>query len=101
MTWEKRYRRGQRVRERDFHDDLHERLLKDPELGGRVERNEPLALGYLDVRHDGITAELKVERNASAAKASLLAIDADLDSDAATRKSGQFSCPIGSSLGDH
>jgi hypothetical protein len=62
MTWEKRYKRGQRVRERDFHDDLHERLLKDPELGGRVERNEPLALGYLDVRHDGITAELKVER---------------------------------------
>lgn len=62
MTWEKRYKRGQRVRERDFHDDLHERLLKDPELGGRVERNEPLALGYLDVRHDGIIAELKVER---------------------------------------
>ena len=62
MTWEKRYMRGQRVRERDFHDDLHERLLKDPELGGRVERNQPLALGYLDVRHDGITAELKVER---------------------------------------
>ena len=62
MTWEKRYKRGQRVSERDFHDDLHERLLKDPELGGRVERNEPLALGYLDVRHDGITAELKVER---------------------------------------
>ena len=62
MTWEKRYMRGQRVRERDFHDDLHERLLKDPELGARVERNQPLALGYLDVRHDGITAELKVER---------------------------------------
>ncbi len=62
MTWEKRYKRGQRVSERDFHDDLHERLLKDPELGGRVERNQPLALGYLDVRHDGITAELKVER---------------------------------------
>ena len=58
MTWEKRYMRGQRVRERDF----HERLLKDPELGGRVERNQPLALGYLDVRHDGITAELKVEK---------------------------------------
>lgn len=62
MTWEKRYKRGQRVREREFHDDLHARLLADPELGGRVERNKPLALGYLDIRHDGIMAELKVER---------------------------------------
>jgi hypothetical protein len=62
MTWEKRYKRGGQVRERDFHDDLHRRLLEDPELGGRVQRNEPLALGYLDIRHDGITAELKVER---------------------------------------
>ncbi len=62
MTWEKRYKQGQHVREREFHDDLHARLLADPELGGRVERNEPLALGYLDIRHDGITAELKVER---------------------------------------
>jgi hypothetical protein len=68
MTWEKRYMRGQRVRERDFHDDLHERLLNDPELGGRVERNEPLALGYLDVRHDGITAELKVEKRVAVTK---------------------------------
>ena len=36
--------------------------MQDPELGGRVERGSPLALGFLDVRHDGITAELKVER---------------------------------------
>lgn len=62
MTWEKRYRRGQRVSERSFHDDLYARLLQDPELCGRVERGTPSALGYLDVRHDGITAELKVER---------------------------------------
>lgn len=62
MTWEKQYRRGIHVTERKFHDDLHERLLADPELGGRVERGSPLALGFLDVRHDGITAELKVER---------------------------------------
>jgi hypothetical protein len=27
-----------------------------------LERGSPLALGYLDVRHDGIRAELKVER---------------------------------------
>lgn len=62
MTWDKKYRRGTKVSERQFHDDLHDRLLADPELGGRVERGSPAALGYLDVRHDGITAELKVER---------------------------------------
>jgi hypothetical protein len=32
----------------------------NPELGGRVDRGSPLALGHL--RHDGITADLKVER---------------------------------------
>ncbi len=62
MTWEKRYKKGARVRERDFHDDLFDRLKADPDLGGRMERGSPSALGYLDVRHDGITAELKVER---------------------------------------
>jgi hypothetical protein len=36
--------------------------IPHPQLGGRLERGSPLALGYLDVRHDGITAELKVER---------------------------------------
>lgn len=62
MTWERRYRRGTKVTEKQFHDELHKRLVADPELAGRVERGRPLALGYLDVRHDGITAELKVER---------------------------------------
>lgn len=62
MTWDKKYRRGTKITERAFHNDLHNRLLADPELGGRVDRGNPLGLGYLDVRHDGITAELKVER---------------------------------------
>lgn len=62
MTWEKRFARGSRVLEREFHDELHNRLLADTELGGRVDRNDALALGFLDTRHDGITAELKVER---------------------------------------
>lgn len=62
MTWDKEYRRGTRVTERKFHDDLYDRLLAEPELEGRLERGSPLALGFLDVRHDGITAELKVER---------------------------------------
>jgi hypothetical protein len=62
MTWDKKYKRGSKVSERSFHDDLFARLLEEPELGHRLERGTPLALGYLDVRHDGITAELKVER---------------------------------------
>lgn len=63
MTWNKKYRRGQYVKERDFHNDLHNALLADPTLEGRVERGTPLALGYLDTRHDGVTAELKVARD--------------------------------------
>jgi hypothetical protein len=70
MTWEKKYRRGTNVTEKQFHDELHHRLVGDPELGGRIERGSPLALGYLDVRHDGITAELKVERKVPVTAAS-------------------------------
>jgi hypothetical protein len=60
--------RGTRVTETQFHDELHRRLTADPELGGRVERGSPLALGFLDVRHDGITAELKVARKVPVTK---------------------------------
>lgn len=63
MTWNKRYRRGQYVKERQFHDDLHAALFADPTLDGRVERGTALGHGYLDTRHDGITAELKVARD--------------------------------------
>jgi hypothetical protein len=62
MTWDKKYKRGAYVSERTFHDDLHQKLLEEPELEGRVERGTPLGLGFLDVRHDKVTAELKVER---------------------------------------
>lgn len=61
-TWDRRYKRGARVTERMFHDDMYDDLLDDPTLEGRVERGSPLGLGYLDLRHDKITAELKVER---------------------------------------
>lgn len=63
MTWNRQYRRGQYVSERKFHDDLHAALIADPTLEGRVERGTPLAHGFLDTRHDGITAELKVARD--------------------------------------
>jgi hypothetical protein len=56
------YKRGTRVTERQFHDDLEARLRADSRLGGRLTRNDPRALGYLDLDHDGVTAELKVER---------------------------------------
>lgn len=63
MTWNKKYRRGRYVKEREFHDDLHAAILADPTLEGRVERGTALGHGYLDTRHDGITAELKVARH--------------------------------------
>jgi hypothetical protein len=62
IMWDPRYKRGATVKEREFHDDLYARLLGEPELGSRLERGSKLGLGFLDVRHDGITAELKVER---------------------------------------
>lgn len=62
ITWDKKYKEGTSVHEKVFHDDLYSRLQQEPELGGRLERGSPLALGFLDVRHDKITAELKVER---------------------------------------
>lgn len=62
LQFDRGYKRGSRVRERDFHDDLERRLLADPALGGRLTRGDRAALGFLDLQHDGITAELKVER---------------------------------------
>lgn len=69
-TWDKRFRRGTRVTERQFHNDLYADLLADPALEGRVDRGSPLALGFLDIRHDRITAELKVERKVAVTKGS-------------------------------
>ena len=62
LQFDRGYKRGSRVRERDFHDDLERRLRADPALSGRLTRGDRAALGFVDLRHDGITAELKVER---------------------------------------
>jgi len=62
IMWDPRYKGGTTVSEKEFHDDLCARLQGEAELGGRLERGSKLGLGFLDVRHDGITAELKVER---------------------------------------
>jgi len=45
---------------------LERRLLADPALRGRLTRGDRAALGFLDLRHDGITAELKVDRREAA-----------------------------------
>lgn len=71
ITWDRQYRRGRKVSEREFHEDLFARIQEDPELEGRLERGSPLGLGFLDVRHDGITAELKVERQTPVARDSV------------------------------
>jgi hypothetical protein len=42
-------------------------LLADPELGGRLTRNDRLGGGFDDLLHDGIVAELKVAKTAAAA----------------------------------
>jgi len=62
MQFDRAYRKGARVTERAFHDDLFNRLLSDPALEGRVERGNRTAGGFLDVVHDRINAELKVAR---------------------------------------
>lgn len=41
MTWNKQYKRGARITERKFHDDLYAALQAEPELGGRLERGSP------------------------------------------------------------
>ena len=62
IQFDKAYKLGTRVSEATFHDDLEARLRDDPALGGRLSRRDARALGFLDLDHDGITAELKVER---------------------------------------
>jgi hypothetical protein len=62
IQFDKAYKLGARVSEATFHDDLEVRLRDDPALGGRLTRRDARALGFLDLDHDGINAELKVER---------------------------------------
>jgi hypothetical protein len=62
IQFDQAYKLGARVSETTFHDDLEARLRDDPALGGRLTRRDARALGFLDLDHDRITAELKVER---------------------------------------
>jgi hypothetical protein len=63
IMFDKVFRRGTRVTEGQFHDELEQRLRNDPILGGRLTRRDRVAGGFDDLLHDSVIAELKVERN--------------------------------------
>lgn len=62
IMFEKAFRRGTRVTETQFHNELERRLRADPLIGGRLTRRDPVAGGFDDLLHDDIIAELKVSR---------------------------------------
>jgi hypothetical protein len=63
IQFDKTYKLGTRVSEASFHDDIESRLRGDATLEGRLTRRNPRGGGFLDLDHDQITAELKVERD--------------------------------------
>jgi hypothetical protein len=63
IMFEKTFRRGTRVTEKMFHDELEKHLRADPELDGRLTRRDAVAGGFDDLLHDDVIAELKVERD--------------------------------------
>jgi len=62
IMFDRAFRRGTRVTEAQFHDELERHLRADPELGGRLTRRDAVAGGFDDLLHDDVIAELKVER---------------------------------------
>jgi hypothetical protein len=63
IMFDRAFRRGTRITEAQFHDELERHLRADPELGGRLTRRDAVAGGFDDLLHDDVIAELKVERN--------------------------------------
>jgi len=62
-TIDQTFRRGTRVTEKMFHDELEKHLRADPELGGRLTRCDAVARGFDDLLPDDVIAELKVKRD--------------------------------------
>ena len=62
---DRQFRGGGPMREARFQSELEKILRADPRLGGRVQR-VVLAGGITDLVHDGIVAELKVEKTTPA-----------------------------------
>jgi hypothetical protein len=70
MQGERFYGDGAHVLETTFLADLFVRLGLIPGLAGRIIEGSEIAGGETDLVHDGVVAELKVERNQAAPKAS-------------------------------
>jgi hypothetical protein len=64
IMFERTFRRGSRVSEGEFHDELERLLREDSELKGRLSRRDAVAGGFDDLLHDDVIAELKVSRGA-------------------------------------
>ena len=64
IMFERTFRRGSRVSEAQFHDELERLLRADSELAGRLSRRDAVAGGFDDLLHDDVIAELKVSRYA-------------------------------------
>lgn len=62
IMFDRTFRRGSRVSEAQFHDELERLLREDSELGGRLSRRDAVAGGFDDLLHDDVIAELKVSR---------------------------------------
>lgn len=63
IVFDKMFRKGVRVTEAMFHDELERVLRADPELEGRLTRRDAVAGGFDDLLHDDVIAELKVVRD--------------------------------------
>ncbi len=62
IMFDKVFRRGQRVTETQFHNELERRLRADSQLEGRLTRRDAVAGGLDDLLHDDVIVELKVAR---------------------------------------
>jgi hypothetical protein len=62
IVFDKTFRSGTNITEKQFHDEFEERLKSDPALEGRLSRRDAVAGGFDDLLHDDIIAELKVEK---------------------------------------
>jgi hypothetical protein len=64
IMFDKTFRRGLKVSEGQFHDELERLLRADDELEGRLTRRDVVAGGFDDLLHDDVIAEFKVSRGA-------------------------------------
>jgi hypothetical protein len=66
IQMEREFPEGTNPTEKDFQQELLKRVAMASELGGRVQEHAWQAGGPTDLSHDGVVAELKVERHTAA-----------------------------------